>query len=135
MSEAVTATPSNREGDLERSFAICRRIVQAEATNFRYGMRLVPEPKRSATYALYAWLRRADDLADGEGEAAEKIRRLQAFWTQTQCCADAVHESSKEPEGGSLWPAFGHVVHRYGLPMDLLGEHIKGQLIDRKSVV
>lgn len=131
---AVTCGTPECHEDLRRSFAYCRRVVRHEATNFHYGMRLIPEPKQSATFALYAWLRRADDLADAEdGDCAEKTRRLGAFWTETQTWTDPAADPSDGMRGEWLWPAFRHVVLRYGLPSALLREHIEGQLLDQQK--
>jgi phytoene synthase len=44
----------------------CAETTRREARNFYYGLRLTPEPKRSALYAIYAWMRDADDDADGD---------------------------------------------------------------------
>jgi phytoene synthase len=46
----------------------CRDLTRRRARNFYYGLKLLPEPRRSAMYAIYAWmrieaLRRATDHA------------------------------------------------------------------------
>jgi phytoene synthase len=47
----------------------CAQTTRREARNFYFGLRLTPEPKRSALYAVYAWMRDADDDADGDDRA------------------------------------------------------------------
>ena len=54
---------------LARSRAYCRDLTRREAKNFYYGLKLLPEPKRSAMYALYAYMRLVDDIADAEDGA------------------------------------------------------------------
>jgi phytoene synthase len=58
----------------------CRDLTRKRARNFYYGLKLLPEPRRSAMYAIYAWMRRADDLADGGiaelDAASERIEAL-----------------------------------------------------------
>lgn len=55
----------------------CRRITRQRAANFYWGLRLTPEPKRSAMYAIYAWMRRADDIVD-EAVAAGAVEGVRA---------------------------------------------------------
>lgn len=113
---------------LAASHAFCRDVARTRAGNFYHGMRLVPEPKRSATYALYAWLREADDLADDEGEPAEKTRRLERFWDDTLAVLGG------GPTGPApLWPAFREAVLMHGLPVATLREHVSGQLLDQRK--
>jgi len=46
----------------------CRDVTRRRARNFYYGLKLLPEPQRSALYTIYAWMRRADDITDGEAD-------------------------------------------------------------------
>ena len=48
------------------AYSICRTIAQREAKNFYYAFRVLPEHKRNAMCAVYAFMRRADDIADDE---------------------------------------------------------------------
>lgn len=60
----------------EPGFSECRIITRARARNFYLGLRLAPEPRRSALLALYTWMRHADDLADAEGLQDSPTTRL-----------------------------------------------------------
>lgn len=51
--------------DLDRAFAWCERVTRERAGNFYHGLKLAPTRKRAALFALYAWMREADDLVDG----------------------------------------------------------------------
>ena len=42
----------------------CRTITRQRARNFYYGLKLSPEPQRTALFVIYAWMRTADDLVD-----------------------------------------------------------------------
>jgi phytoene synthase len=67
------------------SLAACAEITRSEARNFYYGLRLLPEAKRTALYAVYAWMRVLDDLADNDGRsAAEKRADLARFDAATR---------------------------------------------------
>jgi phytoene synthase len=61
--------------------ACAERIVQRSGTSFFWGMRLLPPPKRAAMYAIYAFCREVDDIADDDGAAVVKSRRL-AEWRE-----------------------------------------------------
>ncbi len=116
--------PDAADAGLARSFDFCREVVRTRAGSFSRGMKLVPEPKRSAIYALYAWMRQADDLADEPGEDAAKRTALQQFWLDTQ---NAMQGHTPD---GLLWPAFQDTATRYNLTGPLLRDLIKGQLLD-----
>lgn len=51
------------------SLRYCHRVTARRAKNFYYGLRLTPEPRRSALYAVYAFMRACDDLVDQEIES------------------------------------------------------------------
>ena len=52
-------------------------IVQASGTSFLAAMKILPEDRRNAMYAIYAFCREVDDIADASIPAAEKIGLLQ----------------------------------------------------------
>ncbi|MGZ9033658.1 MAG: presqualene diphosphate synthase HpnD [Rhodospirillales bacterium] len=53
--------------------------VRASGTSFYWAMRLLPAEKRRAMFAVYAFCREVDDIADEPGEVDEKKRRLGAW--------------------------------------------------------
>jgi 15-cis-phytoene synthase len=78
-------------------------------------------------YALYAWMRRADDLADSAGDVEGKRRALDAFRRDTH---DAVSPGAPLPPG-DLWPAFRQLVTTYSIPPRYLDAMLDGQLLDQ----
>jgi presqualene diphosphate synthase len=54
-------------------------MVRAAGTSFYRGMRLLPPDRRYAMYAIYAFCRVVDDIADEPGELADKRQRLAAW--------------------------------------------------------
>jgi len=56
-----------------------REIVQASGTSFLAAMKILPEDRRIAMYAIYAFCRDVDDIADDPAPAAEKIGRLKTW--------------------------------------------------------
>ena len=58
-----------------------RRIVAESGSSFVAGMQLLPRRRRQAIFAVYAFCRVVDDIADGHGPAAEKREAL-ALWAE-----------------------------------------------------
>jgi squalene synthase HpnD len=61
------------------SRAIIRERVQAAGTSFYWAMRILPAARRDAMFAIYAFCREVDDIADSDAPAAEKRTGL-ARW-------------------------------------------------------
>ncbi|GBR00248.1 squalene synthase HpnD [Gluconacetobacter liquefaciens] len=56
-------------------------VVSASGTSFGKGMRILPPDRRYGMYAVYAFCRLVDDVADDEGAVDDKEARLEA-WRQ-----------------------------------------------------
>ena len=56
-----------------------RRRVEAAGTSFYWAMRLLPQHRRDGMYAVYAFCREVDDIADGEQPVDDKVAAL-ATW-------------------------------------------------------
>lgn len=54
-------------------------IVRDSGTSFYWGMRLLPRQRRDAMYAVYAFCREVDDIADEGGDPDSKLKQL-AEW-------------------------------------------------------
>lgn len=59
----------------DAAFAHCRAIAHEHGANFSVGFRFLPQEKRRAVYAAYAWCRVADDIAD-EPQIPAGVREL-----------------------------------------------------------
>jgi len=118
--------PGVRENErLERAFDWCRGVVRTRARNFYYGLRISPEPERSAVFALYAWMREADDLTDSDGPVERRRSAVEAFWERTQLAL-----RSPSADDSELWIAFAHVANRYRLSESVLHDVVLGMLAD-----
>ena len=118
---ALLSDPSVRD-----AVAACREITRHRAANFYWGLRLTPEPKRSAMYSIYAWMREADDLVDGRGSAGPgDSMTIEAFRAAT-VEALAGETRSVDP----IWRSLSAVAREY--PLDPCDFHsmIDGQLAD-----
>ena len=54
-------------------------VVRTSGTSFYWAMRLLPAEKRQAMFAIYAFCREVDDIADGDAPDDEKRRGLDAW--------------------------------------------------------
>ncbi|MDH3659464.1 MAG: presqualene diphosphate synthase HpnD [Alphaproteobacteria bacterium] len=64
---------------LKAAKAHVKRLVERSGTSFYWGMRLLPRPKREAMFAIYAFCREVDDLADGVMSSADKLGALDGW--------------------------------------------------------
>jgi squalene synthase HpnD len=54
-------------------------LVRGAGTSFYRGMRVLPPDRRHAMYAIYAFCRIVDDIADGDAALAQKVPKLDAW--------------------------------------------------------
>jgi len=106
----------------------CRRVTRRCARNFYYGLKLAPEPKRSALYAIYAWMRAADDLVDdaSPGAAGGVADHLRTFGERTERAL-----AGKVAGGdGPTFIALAHVARTWPLDPAHFREMLRGQATD-----
>ena len=96
--------------ELKASYAWCRRIARRSASNFYYSFLMLPRAKRSSMCALYAFLRRTDDLGD-IAESQQVRREALSAWRNS--LARSLAGSFDDP----LLPALVDTVKRFGLRM------------------
>lgn len=121
---------------LAASYAYCRRVTRSRARNFYFGLCLTPEPKRSSLYAIYAWMRHADDLADGieqvgvvsgtRGAVGPRDAALDRWTTLTERALRGEAPGEAEP----LWPALADTLARYPIEGDWLRAALRGVRAD-----
>jgi phytoene synthase len=80
MSGAAMQAPRDRQGDDALRETI-RHRVEAAGTSFYWAMRMLPQDRRDGMYAIYAFCREVDDIADGNRPVAHKLSALVA-WRQ-----------------------------------------------------
>ena len=103
--------------------AHAQAVVAASGTSFYWGMRLLPRAKRDAMYAVYAFCREVDDVADGDLPPAAKLAELDAWRTEVEALF-AGHPS---------WPttlALVEPVRRFDLPKAEFDAMIDGMQMD-----
>ncbi len=114
------------EQSLARAHGFCRAVTRRRARNFYYGLKLTPQPQRSALYAIYAWMRRADDLVDSTpGESELGRREIAAFGATTDAAL-----SGRVDRDEHLWIALADTARRFDLPRESFHMVLEGQLQD-----
>lgn len=128
MSMAGARLEALPASSLARSREYCEQLTRAKARNFYYGLKLLPEGKRAAMFAVYAWMRLVDDIADEEDgrNLDQRVADLEAWRLRTH----AVLEGHDDGGGLELWPAFAEVIRRYNVPPKLFDAVIEGQKQD-----
>lgn len=129
MTVAQTISPDS----LAASMRYCRLVTQHQARNFYYGLKLLPEPKRSAMFALYAYMRRADDLADDTAKQSPELRKsnLEDFRRLTHAAMDGI---TTDGNGWAGWTAFAKTVREFQIPRHLLDSMVDAQVQDLNPV-
>jgi phytoene synthase len=99
--------------ELERSYRLCGQVARRAAKNFYLSFLLLPRDERRSMCALYAFLRRTDDL--GDNESAVEVRRA-ALLRWRESLARALAGAFDDP----ILPALADTVARYQVrPTDL----------------
>lgn len=62
--------------DTDTPLAHIRAVTKASGSSFYWAMRILPPERRDAMFAIYAFCREVDDIADGTMADAEKLRQL-----------------------------------------------------------
>ena len=64
----------------------CSRLTRKSRSNFYYAFLFLPREKREAIYAVYAFCRSADDVADGTASLDEKRLQLSEWRREVDRC-------------------------------------------------
>ena len=114
--------------NLDQSYALCQRFARQAHSNFYYCFYLLPRHKRRAMCALYAFLRRVDDVGDEASACAnagtdDRFLRLSAL---RGSLVDALQGRFQDP----LFPALADTVTQFGIPPEYLHAAIDGVEMD-----
>ena len=102
--------------------------MRAAGTSFYRGMRVLPPDRRYAMYAIYAFCRVVDDIADEPGELDDKRRRLAAWRDRI---AALYHGDSDGPVTRVLVAA----VRRFALRAEDFIAVVDGMQMDAETVI
>jgi phytoene synthase len=121
----VSQTNTSDELTLDRAYAACRAIARRKAKNFYYAFIALPAPRRNAICAIYAFMRRADDLADDESLSRDLRRRSLEVWL-AEWHAVCQGDSTSDP----VFLAVRDCTARFKIPLSLLDELVAGVTMD-----
>jgi presqualene diphosphate synthase len=76
---SVAVAPGRAAETADEARAAVRARVEAAGTTFYWAMRVLPEARRDAMFAIYAFCREVDDIADGSAPPEAKRRELDAW--------------------------------------------------------
>lgn len=112
-------------GELAGAYAYCRAVAKREAKNFYYGFLALPPKKRDAMCAVYAFMRRADDIADDDTVPVEQRRQIMAAWLHSW--HSGAHVAGEDVP---VFLAVRHVQAEFGVPGSLLDKLVEGTTMD-----
>ncbi len=110
---------------LGEAYQICREIARREAKNFYYSFVALPDPKRNAICAVYAFMRHADDLSDDESVTLVGRRRNLEAWLEAWHAAQA-GGATDDP----VFVALRDAQQRFGITGELLDQLVQGTAMD-----
>ncbi len=124
---AAKQAPPSRER-LRAAYAECRGIARREAKNFYYSFVALPGERRDAMCAIYAFMRRADDLSDDETRSRKERRRALAEWLSEWHAARGGAATED-----AVFLAVRDAAERFRIPHSLLDELVAGTTMDLKE--
>jgi 15-cis-phytoene synthase len=116
---------TDADPSLQQAYGICREIARQRARNFYFAFLALPLAKRDAICAVYAFMRRADDISDDPTQPpAARQQQLQAW-------VAAWHQALAS--GRSADPVFVALLDassRFAISPALLDQLVQGTAMD-----
>ncbi len=107
------------------AYSVCKGITRGAAKNFYYAFLVLPRRKREALYAVYAFMRRCDDITDDATISFAERRQKLDTWL------DALHSAQQgHPTDDAILLALTDAQRRFGVPAGLLDELAHGTAMD-----
>jgi len=110
---------------LVMAYSVCKGITRTAAKNFYYAFLVLPRRKREALCAVYAFMRRCDDITDDPKLSPAERRQQLDTWL------DALHRAQQgHPTDDAILLALTDAQRRYAIPAGLLDELAVGTAMD-----
>jgi 15-cis-phytoene synthase len=116
------------ESQLHVAYSVCRGITRSQAKNFYYGFLVLPRRKRQALSAVYAFMRRCDDIADDPSLSARDRRQKLDAWVDAFHAALAGH-----PTDDPILLALTDAQRRFAISVGLLDQLAFGTAMDTEE--
>ena len=110
---------------LVMAYSVCKGITRTAAKNFYYAFLVLPRRKREALCAVYAFMRRCDDITDDPKLSLLERRQKLDAWL------DDLHRAQQgNPTDDAILLALTDAQRRYAIPAGLLDELAHGTAMD-----
>jgi 15-cis-phytoene synthase len=110
---------------LNMAYSVCRHIARSAAKNFYYGFIVLPPRKRNALTAVYAFMRRCDDITDDQTLSTTDRQNRLAEWL------DRVHGAlAGQATDDPVLLALTDAQRTYQIPLGLLDQLAFGTAAD-----
>jgi phytoene synthase len=110
---------------LVMAYSVCKGITRTAAKNFYYAFLVLPRRKREALCAVYAFMRRCDDISDDPSLSLPDRRQKLDTWLA------ALHRAQQgEPTDDPILLALTDAQRRFSIPAGLLDELAHGTAMD-----
>jgi len=107
------------------AYSVCRGITRTAARNFYYAFLVLPRRKRESLCAVYAFMRRCDDIADDATLSLAERRQKLDIWL------DSFHRAQQgQPTDDPILLALTDSQRRHSIPAGLLDELALGTAMD-----
>jgi len=133
MSAAVQQLPSPfspTPSQIAVAYSVCRSITRSAAKNFYYAFLVLPPSKRQALCAVYAFMRRCDDITDDVALPPHERRQKLEAWLEALHRVQAGH-STDDP----VLLALTDTQRRCKIPVELLDQLAYGTGMDIQETV
>ncbi len=132
---AEGTTAVQPEASVAQAYTYCRELARREAKNFYWAFRVLPRHKSDAMCAIYAFMRRVDDISDDESKPIETRRAEMAAWLEAWRASRSSGLRANAAAGASgsdatIFVALADTQRRFSIPDSLLEELVQGTTMD-----
>jgi phytoene synthase len=132
MSVAAQQAPAGigpSPSQLAVAYSVCRHITRSAAKNFYYAFLALPRHKRHALCAVYAFMRRCDDIADDES-----IPQLDRHNKLAGLLEELHRVQAGQPSDDPVLLALIDTQRRYDISSELLEQLALGTMMDVQAL-
>jgi phytoene synthase len=130
VSDTRTAATRTPDPPTAEAYRLCRDLARREAKNFYWAFRVLPRPKSDAMCAVYAFMRRADDISDDESKPLAIRRTEMSAWLASWRASRTDAPTTPPTQDTPIFLALADTQHRFNIPDSLLEELVAGTTMD-----